>query len=67
MRICPVCGETNEDWMDICQRCGNSLNKEENALPYDYTITMVTMIIIVKMLVIMMDQILKRNHHTILI
>ena len=37
MRICPVCGETNEDWMDICQRCGNSLNKEDNALPFDYT------------------------------
>ena len=38
MRVCPVCGETNEDWMDICQRCGNSLSQDKsNELPYDYT------------------------------
>jgi uncharacterized membrane protein YvbJ len=22
MRVCSNCGERNEDWMDICQRCG---------------------------------------------
>lgn len=38
MRVCPVCGETNEDWMDICQRCGNSLVADNSGgLPYDYT------------------------------
>ena len=38
MRVCPVCGETNEDWMDICQRCGNSLTvNKDDELPYDYT------------------------------
>ena len=25
MRVCSFCGERNEDWMDICQRCGNSV------------------------------------------
>lgn len=25
MRVCSFCGEKNEDWMDICQRCGNSI------------------------------------------
>lgn len=25
MRVCSICGERNEDWMDICQRCGNSI------------------------------------------
>ena len=25
MRICSTCGERNEDWMDICQRCGSSI------------------------------------------
>ena len=25
MRVCSFCGENNEDWMNICQRCGNSI------------------------------------------
>lgn len=25
MRVCSFCGERNEDWMEICQRCGNSI------------------------------------------
>ena len=25
MRVCSTCGERNEDWMDICQRCGSSI------------------------------------------
>ena len=25
MRVCSICGERNEDWMEICQRCGNSI------------------------------------------
>ena len=25
MRVCSICGEKNEDWMNICQRCGNSI------------------------------------------
>ncbi|MBR1385371.1 MAG: hypothetical protein IJ568_00930 [Bacilli bacterium] len=25
MRVCSRCGERNEDWMDICQRCGYSI------------------------------------------
>ena len=25
MRVCSICGERNEDWMEICQRCGNSV------------------------------------------
>ena len=25
MRVCSKCGERNEDWMDICQRCGHSI------------------------------------------
>ena len=25
MRVCSICGEKNEDWMNICQRCGNSV------------------------------------------
>ena len=25
MRVCSICGEKNEDWMEICQRCGNSV------------------------------------------
>lgn len=25
MKVCSNCGERNEDWMDICQRCGNSI------------------------------------------
>ena len=28
MKICSKCGERNEDWMNICQRCGSSI---ENA------------------------------------
>lgn len=28
MKICSKCGEHNEDWMNICQRCGSSI---ENA------------------------------------
>lgn len=28
MRICSKCGERNEDWMNLCQRCGSSI---ENA------------------------------------
>ena len=42
MKVCSVCGERNEDWMDICQRCGNSIvnstNIEvEDETTYDYT------------------------------
>ena len=29
MRICSTCGERNEDWMDICQRCGSSIMNAE--------------------------------------
>ena len=29
MRICSTCGERNEDWMDICQRCGSSISNAE--------------------------------------
>ena len=29
MRVCALCGETNEDWMNICQRCGNSINNAD--------------------------------------
>ncbi len=29
MRICSACGEKNEDWMDICQRCGKSIVNAE--------------------------------------
>ena len=25
MKVCSNCGERNEDWMDICQRCGCSI------------------------------------------
>ena len=25
MRVCSKCGERNEDWMTICQRCGWSI------------------------------------------
>ncbi len=25
MRVCSFCGEKNEDWMELCQRCGNSI------------------------------------------
>ena len=32
MRLCSICGEKNEDWMNICQRCGNSI---VNAAEYD--------------------------------
>lgn len=28
MKICSKCGERNEDWMNLCQRCGSSI---ENA------------------------------------
>lgn len=23
MKVCSNCGEHNEDWMDLCQRCGS--------------------------------------------
>jgi uncharacterized membrane protein YvbJ len=29
MRVCSTCGERNEDWMDICQRCGSSIMNAE--------------------------------------
>lgn len=42
MRVCSICGERNEDWMEICQRCGNSIVnadsfevKEENNFEYE--------------------------------
>ena len=35
MRICSVCGERNEDWMDICQRCGRSIENAEVDNSYD--------------------------------
>ena len=47
MRICSTCGERNEDWMEICQRCGNSVangdyeeNKDDDGL-YNYNVTTV--------------------------
>ena len=42
MRICSVCGERNEDWMDICQRCGRSIvnadvdNTYDSSSSFDY-------------------------------
>lgn len=30
MRVCSICGEKNEDWMNICQRCGNSVVNADN-------------------------------------
>ena len=36
MRICSTCGERNEDWMDICQRCGNSIVNAEVDNSYAY-------------------------------
>ncbi len=35
MRICSVCGERNEDWMDICQRCGSSITNANVDNSYD--------------------------------
>lgn len=42
MRVCSICGERNEDWMEICQRCGNSIVnadsfevKNENKFEYE--------------------------------
>ena len=29
MRVCSICGERNEDWMEICQRCGNSITNAD--------------------------------------
>ena len=48
MRVCSFCGERNEDWMEICQRCGNSIvnanqvndykasSKNNNSYSYSY-------------------------------
>ena len=36
MRICSTCGERNEDWMDICQRCGSSIMNAQVDNSYDY-------------------------------
>lgn len=27
MKICSFCDAQNEDWMEICQQCGNPLDK----------------------------------------
>lgn len=41
MRVCSFCGENNEDWMNICQRCGNSIvnadlkENEKKIEPYE--------------------------------
>ncbi len=35
MRICSTCGERNEDWMDICQRCGGSITNANVDNSYD--------------------------------
>ena len=35
MRICSICGERNEDWMDICQRCGGSITNANVDNSYD--------------------------------
>ena len=35
MRICSTCGERNEDWMDICQRCGSSIANANVDNSYD--------------------------------
>ena len=41
MRVCSFCGESNEDWMNICQRCGNSIvnadvkENEKRQEPYE--------------------------------
>ena len=34
MRVCSICGERNEDWMEICQRCGNSIVNSEEIQDY---------------------------------
>ncbi len=35
MKVCPVCGDTNDDWMNICQRCGHQL-MSDSELNGDY-------------------------------
>ena len=36
MRVCSVCGETNEDWMSVCQRCGSNLMDNDGYDGGDY-------------------------------
>lgn len=42
MRVCSFCGENNEDWMNICQRCGNSIVnadvKQDVDVQYSYAV-----------------------------
>ena len=35
MKVCPVCGDTNDDWMSVCQRCGHQL-MSDSELNGDY-------------------------------
>lgn len=35
MKVCSFCGERNEDWMNICQKCGNSINVNKNNEAYN--------------------------------
>lgn len=40
MKICSFCEAQNEDWMEICQQCGNPLDKstkKENGNEYVIT------------------------------
>ena len=37
MRVCSICGERNEDWMEICQRCGNSIVNSDSIEDYPET------------------------------
>ncbi len=34
MRVCSICGARNEDWMEICERCGNSIENANQVEDY---------------------------------